>query len=61
MNEWFLQYQKKINRTGEIIQTKAKEFLQKTYDDSNLEFNFPSGWLERFKTRHGIKSLLKVW
>ncbi|MBA0736685.1 hypothetical protein Gogos_010207 [Gossypium gossypioides] len=26
------------------------------YDDANSEFNFSIGWLERFKTRHGIKS-----
>lgn len=39
-----------------MIQTKAKEFLQKTYDDTDPEFNFSSGSLERFKARHGIKS-----
>ncbi|KAB2090835.1 hypothetical protein ES319_A03G149400v1 [Gossypium barbadense] len=32
----------KVNMTGEMIQSKAKEFLQKMY--------------ERFKARHGIKS-----
>ncbi|MBA0736687.1 hypothetical protein Gogos_010207, partial [Gossypium gossypioides] len=42
--------------TGEMIQTKAKELLLKMYDDANSEFNFSIGWLERFKTRHGIKS-----
>ncbi|MBA0763153.1 hypothetical protein Gotri_012658 [Gossypium trilobum] len=42
--------------TGEMIQTKAKELLQKMYGDANFEFNFSIGWLERFKTRHGIKS-----
>ena len=26
------------------------------YGDTNSEFNFSSGWLEQFKTRHGIKS-----
>ncbi|MBA0608628.1 hypothetical protein Godav_020821 [Gossypium davidsonii] len=40
---------------GEIIQTKAKEFLQKMYGDANSKFNFSIGWLERFKTRHEIK------
>ncbi|KAK5774526.1 hypothetical protein PVK06_042381 [Gossypium arboreum] len=54
--EWFLQYQEKVNMTGEMIQTKAKEFLQKMYGDANFEFNFSIGWLERFKARHGIKS-----
>ncbi|MBA0877495.1 hypothetical protein Goshw_029134 [Gossypium schwendimanii] len=42
--------------TGEIIQTKAKEFLQKMYGDANSEFNFSIGWLEWFKARHGTKS-----
>ncbi|MBA0610758.1 hypothetical protein Godav_011553 [Gossypium davidsonii] len=26
------------------------------YGDANSEFNFSIGWLERLKTRHGIKS-----
>ncbi|KAK0595401.1 hypothetical protein LWI29_006254 [Acer saccharum] len=54
--EWFLQYQEKVNMTGEMIQTKAKEFLQKMSGETNPEFNFSSGWLDRFKARHGIKS-----
>ncbi|KAH1082713.1 hypothetical protein J1N35_022474 [Gossypium stocksii] len=42
---------------GEMIQAKAKEFLQKKmYGDANSEFNFSIGWLDRFKARHGIKS-----
>ncbi|KAK0575007.1 hypothetical protein LWI29_032539 [Acer saccharum] len=54
--EWFLQYQEKVNMTREMIQTKAKEFLQKTHGETNPEFNFSSGWLNRFKARHCIKS-----
>ncbi|MFQ6626232.1 hypothetical protein Gotur_004978 [Gossypium turneri] len=46
----------KVNMNGEMIQTKVKELLQKMYGDANSEFNFSIGWLERFKTRHGIKS-----
>ncbi|MBA0646594.1 hypothetical protein Goklo_014549 [Gossypium klotzschianum] len=42
--------------SGEMIQTKVKEFLQKMYSYENSEFNFLIGWLERFKARHGIKS-----
>ncbi|KAK3228654.1 hypothetical protein Dsin_000535 [Dipteronia sinensis] len=41
--EWFLQYQEKVNMTGEMIQTKAKEFLQKMSGETNPEFNFSSG------------------
>ncbi|KAH1098281.1 hypothetical protein J1N35_015202 [Gossypium stocksii] len=40
---------------GEMIQTKAKEFLQKMYGDANFEYNFSIGWLEWFKARHEIK------
>ncbi|KAK5820545.1 hypothetical protein PVK06_025592 [Gossypium arboreum] len=54
--EWFLQYQEKVNMTREMIQTKAKEFLQKMYGDANSKFNFSIGWLERFKARHEIMS-----
>ncbi|TYG52759.1 hypothetical protein ES288_D09G054600v1 [Gossypium darwinii] len=54
--EWFLQYQEKVNMTGEMIQSKAKEFLQKMYGDANSKFNFSIGWLEMFKARHVIKS-----
>ncbi|XP_022858482.1 CENP-B homolog protein 2-like [Olea europaea var. sylvestris] len=42
--------------SGEIIQRKAKEFLQKMYGETNPEFSFSSGWLECFKARYGIKS-----
>ena len=42
--------------TEEIIQTKVKTFLEKMYGNSNLEFNFSSGWFKRFKSRREIKS-----
>ncbi|KAG8488954.1 hypothetical protein CXB51_016969 [Gossypium anomalum] len=58
--ERFLQYQEKVNMTREMIQTKAKEFLQKMYGDANFEFNFSIGWLERFKARHGIKDIYNM-
>ncbi|KAH1130063.1 hypothetical protein J1N35_001441 [Gossypium stocksii] len=57
----FLQYQEKVNMTGEIIQTNSKEFLQKMYGDANSKFNFSIGWLEWFKARHRIKVLQKIW
>ncbi|XP_022851530.1 CENP-B homolog protein 2-like [Olea europaea var. sylvestris] len=41
--------------SAEIIQGKAKEFLQRMYGETNPEFSFSSGWLERFKARYGIK------
>ncbi|MBA0759550.1 hypothetical protein Gotri_022420 [Gossypium trilobum] len=42
--------------TGEMIQIKPKEFLQKMYGNANSEYNFSIGWLEQFKARHEIKS-----
>ena len=54
--EWFLQRQEKVNMSGEMIQGKAKEFMQKMYGETNSEFSFSSGWLERFKARYSIKS-----
>ncbi|XP_022852907.1 CENP-B homolog protein 2-like [Olea europaea var. sylvestris] len=51
--------QDKVNMSGEIIQGRAKEFLQKMYGEINPEFSFSSGWLERFKARYGIKSYLR--
>ncbi|XP_022895306.1 CENP-B homolog protein 1-like [Olea europaea var. sylvestris] len=42
--------------SGKIIQGKAKELLQKMYGETNPEFIFSSGWLERFKATYGIKS-----
>ncbi|XP_074377759.1 CENP-B homolog protein 2-like [Apium graveolens] len=54
--EWFLQRQEKVNMSGEMIQGKAKEFMQKMYGETNSEFSFSSGWLERFKARCSIKS-----
>ncbi|MBA0754130.1 hypothetical protein Gogos_022111 [Gossypium gossypioides] len=41
--------------TGEMIQIKAKEFLQKRYGNANFEYNFSIGWLEQLKARHEIK------
>ncbi|KAL5768011.1 hypothetical protein ACOSP7_014591 [Xanthoceras sorbifolium] len=61
--EWFLQYYEKVNMTGEMIQTKAKEFLQKMSGETNLELNFSNGWLDRFKARLElslISALVKV-
>ncbi|XP_022880803.1 CENP-B homolog protein 2-like [Olea europaea var. sylvestris] len=54
--ERFLEKQDKVNMSGEIIQGKAKELLQKMYGETNPEFSFSSGWLECFKARYRIKS-----
>ncbi len=54
--EWFLQMQEKVNMSGEIIQEKAKSLFVKMYGETDPDFSFSSGWLERFKSRYGIKS-----
>ncbi|XP_055806878.1 CENP-B homolog protein 2-like [Solanum dulcamara] len=54
--EWFLQMQEKVNMSGEIIQEKTKDLFLKMYGETNSEFSFSSSWLERFKSRYGIKS-----
>src|ERR1041384_8230072 len=54
--EWFLQMQEKVNMSGEIIQEKAKDLFVKMYGKTDPDFSFSSGWLERFKSRYGIKS-----
>ncbi|XP_055800418.1 CENP-B homolog protein 2-like [Solanum dulcamara] len=42
--------------SGQIIQGKTKDLFLKTYGETIPEFNFSSGWLERFKSRYEIKS-----
>ncbi|XP_017624694.1 CENP-B homolog protein 2-like [Gossypium arboreum] len=54
--EWFLLYQEKVNMTGEMIQTKAKDWMRRLIPHALSEFNFSIGWLEQFKARRGIKS-----
>ncbi|XP_074359364.1 ARS-binding protein 1-like [Apium graveolens] len=54
--EWFLQYQDRVNMTGELILEKAKETMKILYPQQDQEHTFSQGWLEKFKLRHGIKS-----
>ncbi|XP_022865448.1 CENP-B homolog protein 2-like, partial [Olea europaea var. sylvestris] len=39
-----------------LSKEKQKSFCKKMYGETNLEFSFSSGWLERFNARYGIKS-----
>uniref|UniRef100_A0A8C0Z9I1 CENP-B homolog protein 2-like n=1 Tax=Cyanistes caeruleus TaxID=156563 RepID=A0A8C0Z9I1_CYACU len=54
--EWFVHNQERVNMSGELIVTKGKEFLKKMYPIDTPDFHFSQGWLERFKSRHGIKT-----
>ncbi|XP_074325951.1 CENP-B homolog protein 2-like [Apium graveolens] len=54
--EWFLQYQDRVNMTGELILEKAKETMKILYPQQDQEHTFSQGWLEKFKLKHGIKS-----
>ncbi|XP_010419288.1 PREDICTED: CENP-B homolog protein 2-like [Camelina sativa] len=54
--EWFLQYQDRVNMTGELILEKAKVTMKLVYPEQDFEHQFSQGWLEKFKLRHGIKS-----
>ncbi|CAA7037302.1 unnamed protein product [Microthlaspi erraticum] len=54
--EWFLQYQDRVNMSGELILQKAKDTMKILYPQQESEHQFSQGWLEKFKLRHGIKS-----
>ncbi|XP_024639887.1 CENP-B homolog protein 2-like [Medicago truncatula] len=54
--EWFLQHQERVNITGELILQKARDTMKLLYPHDDSDFNFSTGWLGKFKHRHGIKS-----
>ncbi|KAL2227918.1 UNVERIFIED_CONTAM: Tigger transposable element-derived protein 4, partial [Sesamum indicum] len=54
--EWFIQYQDRVNMTGELILEKAKDIMKLLYPQHPPEHQISQGWLEKFKVRHGIKS-----
>ncbi|XP_055371533.1 jerky protein homolog-like [Condylostylus longicornis] len=52
--EWFLEGRKKnIPIDGTILKNKAKYFYKKIYKKD--DFSASSGWLQKFKKRHGIR------
>lgn len=56
--KWFLkQREKNLPITADIIKQKALILHQKM--NINIKFNASQGWLQRFKTRYGIR-LLKI-
>lgn len=54
--EWFLQHQERVNITGELILEKANEALKLLHPEDPANHRLSQGWLEKFKSRHGIKS-----
>ncbi|XP_024634731.1 CENP-B homolog protein 2-like [Medicago truncatula] len=54
--EWFLQHQERVNITGELILQKARDTMKLLHPHDDSDFNFSTGWLGKFKHRHGIKS-----
>ncbi|KAG8375763.1 hypothetical protein BUALT_Bualt10G0134100 [Buddleja alternifolia] len=54
--EWFLQYQDRVNITGELLLEKARDTMKLLHLQQDSEYNFSQGWLEKFNLRHEIKS-----
>lgn len=55
--EWFLQYQDRVNISGDLILEKARQTMKILYPQQpDGLYKFSQGWLEKFKMRHGIKS-----
>jgi hypothetical protein len=53
--EWFHANQDRVNMSGDLLKESAKKILDRLYP-SHAAFQFSNGWLESFKTRHGIRS-----
>ena len=53
--EWFLHYEKDGAISGELIREKAKLLYILIYPMEDVPvIKFPNGWLDSFKSRHGI-------
>jgi hypothetical protein len=53
--KWFRANQERANVSGELIRESATKILDQLYP-GHEPFEFSSGWLEAFKSRHGIRS-----
>jgi hypothetical protein len=53
--KWFRANQERANVSGELVRESATKILDRLYP-RHEPFEFSSGWLEAFKSRHGIKS-----
>jgi hypothetical protein len=53
--KWFRANQEWANVSGELVKESATKILDRLYS-GHKPFEFSSGWLEAFKSRHGIRS-----
>jgi hypothetical protein len=53
--KWFRANQEQANVSGELVRNNATKILDRLYP-RHEPFEFSSGWLEAFKSRHGIRS-----
>ncbi len=53
--KWFRANQERANVSGELVRESATKNLDQLYP-GHEPFEFSSGWLEAFKSRHGIRS-----
>lgn len=53
---WFSKQKKKgVRLSGPVLQEKARLLLAEMLGESGMNFVASSGWLDRFKTRYGIR------
>lgn len=53
---WFRQQRKKgVRLSGPVLQEKARLLLAEMLGESGMNFVASSGWLDRFKSRYGIR------
>jgi hypothetical protein len=53
--KWFRANQEQANVSGELVKENATKILDRLYL-GHEPFEFSSGWLKVFKSRHGIRS-----
>jgi len=53
--KWFRANQERANVSGELVRESARKILDQLYP-RHEPFEFSSGWLEAFKSHHGIRS-----
>ncbi|KAI8853977.1 DDE superfamily endonuclease-domain-containing protein [Chytridium lagenaria] len=53
--DWFREYQDRTPISGDMLKEKGREILEMFHPGETFEFS--NGWLDKFKVRHGIKSL----
>jgi len=53
--KWFQANQERANVSGELVRESAMKILDRFYP-GHEPFEFSNGWLEAFKSCHGIRS-----